>query len=180
MELKFTETSKGKQAILFENFMYRLKTESATTKIWQRVRKNCTGKLTTEMETNDILHGSTNHNHDVDKEKTQAHLLRQACKSKAEEDLTERPRNILITEAGKIQTDNVSQESINKVRKAMWRQWRKIHPALSKTRQEALASLSGIQPERSTTIIDTDVEHELAWMYSTTSVEYIKMSSFYL
>ncbi|GFS10172.1 hypothetical protein ElyMa_006640400 [Elysia marginata] len=130
-------------------------------------------------KTSDILHGSTNHNHDVDKEKTQAHLLRQACKRKAEEDLTERPRKILITEAGKIETDHVFQESINKVRKAMWRQRRKIHPALPKTRQEALASLSGIQPKRSTTIIDTEVEHELAWMYSATFVEYIKNVQFF-
>ena len=174
MALRLTETSKGKPAILFENFLYRLKKETAKTKIWQCVKKDCTGKLTTNLETDEILHGSTDHNHDADIEKTQVQLLRQACKRKAEDDLTERPRKILITEAGKTETDYVSQQSINKVRKAMWRQRRKTHPALPKTRQEALAALSGIQPKRSTTVIDTDEEHELAWMYSSTSVEYIK------
>ena len=90
--------------------------------MWHCVRNSCTGKMTTKLETNEILHGSTNHNHDVNKEKTQMHLLRQALKRKAEEDLAERPRKILIRESGKIETDHVSQESINKLRKAMWRQ----------------------------------------------------------
>ena len=174
MALETVVTSKGKPAILYENFMYRLKKETASSKLWQCVNKNCTGKITTDLETLEILHGSLDHNHDSDKKKTQVHLLRQACKRKAQEDLTERPRKILITEAEKVDTEFISQDSINKVRKAMWRQRKKIHPTLPKTRQEALSTISGIQPKRPTTVIDTDVEHELAWMYSISSVEYIK------
>ncbi|GFN73810.1 hypothetical protein PoB_000031600 [Plakobranchus ocellatus] len=102
--------------------------------------------MTTDLEKNEILHGSTFHNQDTDKRK-QVHLLGHACKHKGKEDQTERPKNILITKARKIETYDVSQRSINKVRKALWRQRRKIHPALAKIRQYVLTVLTGIQTQ---------------------------------
>ena len=77
--------------------------------------------------------------------------------------MTERPKKILITEAEQLKTDDVSQDGINRVRKAMWWNRMKTQPALPKTRQEALSALSTLKTKDST-VIDTDIEHEIAWI----------------
>ncbi|KAK3782200.1 hypothetical protein RRG08_021528 [Elysia crispata] len=58
------------------------------------------------------------HNHDVDTENTQVQLFGQASKGKTVEN-TERPWNVLRRESEKLSTDDVSQDGIKGVRKAM-------------------------------------------------------------
>ena len=114
MTSRFTET-KGKPAISMDGFVYRLKKAGKTTKNWQCVNKSCTAKITTPLDTTEIILGSTSHNHDADINKIQVMELRLACKRKAEDDLMERTRNIIIQEVEKIGDDRVSDVTQNNI-----------------------------------------------------------------
>ena len=117
--MQLTETSKGKQAVIMDGYIYSLKKETKTSKNWQCTNRKCNGKLTTSLDGKVILHADTRHNHTSDESKIQTHLLRQACKRKAEEEISERPRKIIIREAGKLKTDKVSLSGVQSSRRAI-------------------------------------------------------------
>ena len=118
MSSKFAETTKGKPAIALGGFLYRLKKIGETSKNWQCVNKYCNAKITTPLDSPELIHGTTSHNHVEDGSKVQATTLRQACKRKAEENIADRPRKILISEAERIGQDEiteVTQKNIDQV-----------------------------------------------------------------
>ena len=90
MAMQLAETSKGKPAVIMDGYMYSLKKETKSSKNWQCTNRKCHGKLTTSLDAKVILHADTSHNHIRDESKVQTHVLRQACKRKAEEDISER------------------------------------------------------------------------------------------
>ncbi|KAK3787476.1 hypothetical protein RRG08_025739 [Elysia crispata] len=91
--------------------------------------------------------------------------LRQSCKRKAENDLTERPRKIIVTEGQSMETDGLNQRDIDNVRKAMWRQRRKHQPKLPISRMDALRAISEIETRQDVKIV-TDDETQIACVYS--------------
>ncbi|KAK3780890.1 hypothetical protein RRG08_052048 [Elysia crispata] len=93
------------------------------------------------------------------------HLRRQSCKRKAEDDLTERPRKIIVTEGQSMETDGLNQRDIDNVRKAMWRQRRKHQPKLPISRMDALRAISEIETRQDVKIV-TDDETQIACVYS--------------
>ena len=117
--LKLVETTTGKPALLFDNHIYRLKRESKTSNNWRCTKKSCCARLTTDKSNDEILHGDTFHNHDKDEQKTQTNILRQACKRKAAEEISERPRKLLITEAKSMETDKISQSGVLSIKLSM-------------------------------------------------------------
>ena len=105
MEIQLTETSKGKPALVLNGYMYSLKMETKSSKNWNCTKRLCKGKVTTSFDGKTILHADTTHNHAPDEAKMQTNLLRQSCKRKAQEDLSERPRKIIIKEINNLNTD---------------------------------------------------------------------------
>ncbi|KAK3775864.1 hypothetical protein RRG08_007322, partial [Elysia crispata] len=89
----------------------------------------------------------------------------QSCKRKAEDDLTERPRKIIVTEGQSMETDGLNQRDIDNVRKAMWRQRRKQQPKLPISRMDALRAISEIETRQDVKIV-TDDETQIACVYS--------------
>ena len=73
--MQLTETSKGKQAVIMNGYIYSLKKETKTSKNWQCTNRKCNGKLTTSLDGKVILHADTRHNHASDESKIQTHLL---------------------------------------------------------------------------------------------------------
>lgn len=173
MDIQLTETSKGKPALQLEGHLYRLMKENKASRTWRCTRKDCNARVTTDLETHTFLHGMTDHNHDVDLSSSQALQFRQSCKRKAEDDITERPRKILIREAQHSKTDFLRQRDIENTRVAMWRQRRKIHPKLPTSRQETLQALTSIST-KDDTCIKTDDENEIACVYSPRALEHLK------
>ena len=105
MEITLSQTNRGKPALIVDNFLYRLKTTTKSTRIRQcSAKKDCTAKNTTGSDSLDILHGCTIHSHERDVKRIQTHTLRQACKRRAAEDTCERPRKILVSEARRDET----------------------------------------------------------------------------
>ena len=98
--------------------------------------------------------------------------LRQSCKRKAEDDLTERPRKIIVTEGQSMETDGLNQRDIDNVRKAMWRQRRKHQPKLPISRMDALRAISEIETRQDVKIV-TDEETQIACVYSPSAMVYL-------
>ena len=61
MDLKFTETSKP--AALLDGHLFRLLSESKSSRTWRCTQKDCKARFTTSLNTTDILHGMTSHCH---------------------------------------------------------------------------------------------------------------------
>jgi hypothetical protein len=93
-----------------------------------------------------ILDARANHNHEIDEERTiQRQKLRQECKKRALEDITERPHEIIITEAGKMEnsaSDRLLPADVSSVRQSVYRVRRKTQPKLTKSREETHQSLN--------------------------------------
>lgn len=146
----------------------------SSTKFWVCTKRDCNARITTCIQTNEILHGLVEHTHDADSRKTQELAFRQSCKRKATEDLTQRPRKITIQEAKKADINELSEENVSKIRRAMWRERRKEMPLLPKTRQETLVAVSSIQTKQPTNVLAADNEKGIIYLYSTDVIKYIK------
>ena len=159
--------------MIMDGYIYSLKKETKTSKNWQCTNRKCNGKLTTSLDGKVILHADTRHNHASDESKIQTHLLRQACKRKAEEEISERPRKLIIREAGKLKTDKVSLSGVQSSRRAIWIQRRKAHPKLPSTRQEALIAASQMTT-RDNALIEVDYERQIVGIFDTMAIQLTK------
>ena len=173
MELKFTETFKGKPAASLDGYLFRLTSESKSSRTWRCTQKDCKARFITSLNTTDILHGQPlsrqNRRFIILKKKLQ---LRQSCKRKAEEDLIERPRKIIVTEGQSMETDGLNQKDIDNVRRDMWRQRRKHQPKLPISRMDALRAISEIETRPDVKIVIND-ETQIACVYSTSEMVYL-------
>ncbi|KAK3747193.1 hypothetical protein RRG08_035739 [Elysia crispata] len=174
MDLKFTETSKGKPAALLDGHLFRLMSESKSSRTWRCTQKDCKARFTTSLNTTDIQHGMTSHCHGKTEDSVSLKKLqlRQSCKRKAEDDLTERPRKIIVTEGQSMETNGLNQRDIGNVRKAMWRQRRKHQPKLPISRMDALRAISEIETRQDVKIV-TDDETQIACVYSPSAMVYL-------
>ena len=84
MDLKFTETSKGKPAALLDGHLFPLMSESKSSGTWRCTQKDCKARFTTTLNTTDILHGMTSHCHGKTEDSVSLKKLqlRQSCKRK--------------------------------------------------------------------------------------------------
>ena len=145
-----SQTNRGKPALIVDDFLYRLKTTTKSTRIWQcSAKKDCTAKITTGSDSLDILHGCTIHSHERDVKKIQTHTLRQACKRRAAEDTCERPRKILVSEARRDETSirRVDDRDMGNIRRAMWFERRKVLPKVCTVLPEFVCSKNGDNSE---------------------------------
>ncbi|GFS09795.1 hypothetical protein ElyMa_003045400 [Elysia marginata] len=80
MDLKFTETTKGKLGAFLDGQIYRLMSESNSSRTWRCTKKNSKARFTTSLATSGFLHGMTNHTHDVqvNTATSQNHQMRQS------------------------------------------------------------------------------------------------------
>ena len=63
-----------------------------------------------------VLDGRTDHNHEIeDDRKAQRSKLRQACKRKAVDDITERPQQLIIAECGETENDTLVLDDISTI-----------------------------------------------------------------
>ena len=177
MDLKFTETSKGKPAALLDDHLFRLMSESKSSRTWRCTQKDCKVRFTTSLNSTDILHGMTSdcHGKAEDSVSLKKLQLRQSCKRKAEDDLTERPRKIIVTEGQSMETDGLNQRDIDNVRKAMWRQNRKHQPKLPISRMDPLRAISELETRQDVKIV-TDEETQIACVYSPSAMVYLHRS----
>ena len=104
--------------------------------------------MTTGLDGETVLHGDTTHNHDSDRTALQTHVLRQAVKRKAETDISERPRKIIMKEAEKLTTDAVNLSGVHSARRAIWVQRRKKIEKLPSSREEAIEAITTIKKQR--------------------------------
>ena len=173
MDLKFTETSKGKPAALLNGqFFFSLNIREQKFENMAMYTKRLQGEIYHVIEY--ILHGMTSHCHGktrfrILKKKLQ---LRQSCKRKAEDDLTERPRKMIVTEGQSMEKDGLNQRDIDNVRKAMWRQRRKHQPKLTISRMDALRAISEIGTWQDVKIVIDD-ETQIACVYSPSAMVYL-------
>ncbi|GFR87092.1 hypothetical protein ElyMa_006068000 [Elysia marginata] len=79
LDPKFTETTKGKPAAFLDGQIYRLMSESNSSRTWRCTKKNCKARFTTLLVTSGFLHGMTNHTHgvQVNTATSQKHQMRQ-------------------------------------------------------------------------------------------------------
>jgi len=93
-----------------------------------------------------ILNARADHNHEPDEErKIQRQKLRQECKKRALEDITERLHKIIITEAGKMEniaSDRLLPADVSSVRQSVYRVRQKTQPKLPKSQEETHQSLN--------------------------------------
>ena len=89
-----------------------------------------------------VLDGRTDHNHEIeDDRKAQRSKLRQACKRKAVDDITERLQRLIIAECGKTENDTLVPEDISTIRQAVYRVRRRTQPKLPNSREETHVNL---------------------------------------
>jgi len=107
---KYT-TNKGKDVIIVDGYKYRLDKAFKNTNLWR-----CT-QTRPVLQILWYLDGQTDHNHEIeDDRKAQRSKLRQACKRKAVDDITERPQQLIIAECGKTENDTLVPEDISTIR----------------------------------------------------------------
>ena len=93
-------TNQGKPGLLVEGYKFRMDKPNKTSHIWRCVKRSCTARCKTDLDDLMILDNQRlNHNHEPEEErKLQRQKLRQECKKRALEDVTERPKKIIVTE----------------------------------------------------------------------------------
>ena len=75
------------------------------------------------------------------RQKSTASKLRQGCKRKAVDDITERPHKPIIAECGETENDTLVPDDISTIRQAVYRVRRRTQPKLPKSREETHVNL---------------------------------------
>ena len=119
--------------------------------IYGDVQTRCGAHCKTDLTDLMVLDGRTDHIHEIeDDRKVQRSKLRQACKRKAVDDITERPQKLIIAECGKTENDTLVPEDISTIRQVVYQVRRRTQPKLPKSREEMHVNLkdymNSIQP----------------------------------
>lgn len=90
------------------------------------------------MENSCIINVKNEHNHESDERKAERQQLRCNAKRKASEDATARPSKIIRKQLQTMSETNLHQDDIKNVSKAIYRERRKRHPTLPKSRNDVV------------------------------------------
>ena len=95
-QLILTQTERGKQCIVNDNYVYRFshvlkKSGNAT---WRCCQDKCSARIETNSEVSEIVHYAVNHNHEADARKAEKVILRAKAKKQAD-DVTVKPSRII-------------------------------------------------------------------------------------
>lgn len=137
---KVTVTNKGVECIIREGFKYRkFRVKSNGDILWRCTSRNCSSSLVTNNSSSCIISLGQAHNHDVCSPRSlERHVIRNACKRKATEDLHERPAKLIRKELTVIENENLHSRDITSIRKAVYLQRRKLFPNNPRSLAEAL------------------------------------------
>ena len=114
MQVEKYTTNKGKDGIIVDGYKYRLDKAFKNTNLWRCTQTQCGAYCKTNLTDLMVLDGRTDHNHEIeDDRKVQRSKLRQACKCKAVDDITERPQKLIIAECGKTENDTLVPKDIH-------------------------------------------------------------------
>jgi hypothetical protein len=142
MQVEKYTTNKGKDGIIVDGYKYRLDKAFKNTNLWRCAQTRCGERCMTDLTDLMVLDGRTDHNHEIEVDrKAQRSKLRQACKRKAVDDITERPQKLIIAECGKTENDTLVPEDISTIRQAVYRVRRRTQQKLPKSREETHVNL---------------------------------------
>ena len=100
--------------------------------------------MTADAETSCIIHIKNDHNHEGDDRKLERQELRINAKRKTREDPTARPSKIIRKELTSIDENFLHQDDLKNVSKAIYRERRKRHPTLPRSREDLHTTISNI------------------------------------
>lgn len=150
MEFKITETNRGNKALICDGHSYRYHTMLKNGELsWRCCNKTCKVRLCTDSESSYIVRIKNSHIHEGDDRKMERQELRISAKRKAADEPTSRPSKIIRKELTAMDEKNLHQSDIKSVYKAIYRERRKRHPTLPKSRDDVHISLSNMAIETS-------------------------------
>jgi hypothetical protein len=89
---KKIESNKGKPLIVVDGHKFRQAFLKKSGEIsWHCTVKDCATKVTTDASCRVVLNGSLAHIHEINPRKLERQILRNACKRKATDQISERP-----------------------------------------------------------------------------------------
>ena len=116
------------------------------------------------------------HNHDKDEKKLERQQIRATVKRKATEDLTARPSKVIRIELQKFADNELESTDIRSIAQSLYRERRKVYPALPKTRQELHQTLNSMTTSTSKGedfILENNPETGLVVLSCTTNLEFL-------
>ncbi|XP_022181608.1 uncharacterized protein LOC111041611 [Myzus persicae] len=125
-------SNRGNIMLIYKNFkfIHAYTSKDGITR-WRCYEKKCTAKIFTK--TNYVLvkvEGSHAADHSaIDRRLIDRQIINSACKRKAVEDVSMRPKKIILREIGQSVCTNISVKDVDRVRKNMYESRRKILPA---------------------------------------------------
>lgn len=125
------ESNRGKKQLILNNFKFRIGSSNKGLIRWWCTTKNCTAKVYTDE--NNICINNTDtpqHNHgEYSCQALKKQVLNTACKRKAIENVSTRPKKIILTEiAQNSNSSDITINDINRIRKNIYENRRKIMP----------------------------------------------------
>ena len=151
MELKITETNRGKKSLLYEGFSFRVSIQMKKTNdiTWRCTVKTCKASVKTDSDCTVVISENNEHNHDSDQRKIERKTVRCAVKRKACEDICARPSKVLRTELQNVQEDTLTTTDLKSLSMAIYRERRKKYPTLPKSRADVHESINNVSTETS-------------------------------
>ena len=150
MDLVVSETNIGKKALLYEGFSYRIDLVLKSEDISRRcTKRDCKAKLRTDKDMIMVISGKLDHTHEVDERKFERKQVRLSVKRKANSDVSERPSKIIRSELQKVKENNLTENDLKSLSMAIYRERRKKHPILPKSREDVHTALDGMTIETS-------------------------------
>jgi hypothetical protein len=150
MDLIVSETNKRKKNLLYGGFTYRidfvLKSEGIS---WKCTKRGCKAKLRTDKDIKMVISGKLDHTHEVDERKLEGRQVRLSVKRKANSDVSERPSKIIRSELQKVEENNLTENDLKSLLMVIYRERRKRHPTLPKSREDVHIALDGMTIETS-------------------------------
>ena len=136
-QLILTQTERGKQCIVNDNYVYRFshvlkKSGNAT---WRCCQDKCSARIETNSEVSEIVHYAVNHNHEADARKAEKVILRAKAKKQAD-DVTVKPSRIIQSQLESMEESSLQTTDLRNVTQSVHRARRKNQPAQPKCRAD--------------------------------------------
>ena len=96
-----------------------------------------------------VISGKLDHTHEVDERKLERNQVRLSVKRKANSDVSERPSKSIRSELQKVEENNLTENDLKSLSMAIYRERRKRHPTLPKSREDVHTALDGMTIETS-------------------------------
>lgn len=177
MEFTISQTNKGKKCLMLDGYIYRVDSTLMDGYIsWRCTNKKCKGRVKTDSTMTAIVPVQLEHNHGKDERKLERQQLRAQVKRKATDDMTSRPSKLIRTELHTF-SDNVLESSdLRSVAQSLYRERRKVYPALPKTREEvhhALNSMTTTTTKGEDFILENNPESGMVIISCTTNLAFL-------